>query len=261
MTGRVARAIGAALPAAIAIALGLALPCASAAAQSLTLSPAVVPLGGRPGQSTTQELRLHNGTGQALDFALVARDVVVRDGARALVDAGSVRGSIAATAVFSAATVRVAPGEERRVRVTLTLPPQLAGRAVMIVFQGTTRVAGSATLSLGSLVTFDLAGRQSVAIGELVAAPPTASANARIALAVVNDGSEPVIARGAAAIVSSGGALVGKLALGAHRLLPGERGALEADYAGGLPSGRYRVIATVEAARGAWTRSAELAVP
>ena len=244
-----------------AIVAWLALSGGAAAAQSLTLSPAVVPLAGRPGQSATQELRLFNGTRQALDFALVAKDVVVRDGARALVDAGALRGSIAATAVFSTATVRIGPGEQRRVRVTLTLPPQLAGRAVMILFQGTTRIGGSATASLGSLVTFDLSGRQSVAIGELRAEPPTASANARIALPVTNDGGEPVIARGAAALVSAGGAIVGKLALGAHRLLPGERAVLEADYAGALPSGSYRVIATVEGAQGAWTRTAQLTVP
>ena len=231
-----------------------------AAAQSLTLSPAVVPLGGSPGQSTTQHLTLSNGTSQPLSFTVVAKDVVVRNGARTFVDPGELRGSVAATAVFSAHTVLIGPGEQRSINVTLTLPAQMTSRGVVILFQGTTRINGGATASLGSLLTFDLAGTQSVSIGELHADPPTASSNAQVTVPVTNDGSEPVITRGAAAIVTVGGALVGKVALAPRRLLPGERSALQADYAGQLPRGSYRVIATIEGAQHAWTRTAELTV-
>jgi hypothetical protein len=250
-----------------AIVVGMALASAGAgatpiaSAPSVTLSPAVVPLGGRAGQSTSQRLTVRNATGEPLGFTLVARDVVVRDGRRALVDAGELRGSVAATAVFSTPSVVVGPGEARSVDVTLTLPPQMTTRAVVILFQGTTRIGGSATVSLGSLVTFDLAGRQSLAAGELRVAPPSASTNAGVALPVVNDGSEPAIVRGAAVILDAGGAVVGKLALEPRRLLPGERGELRADHAGELRPGRYRVIATIEGAWRSWTRTAELEIP
>jgi hypothetical protein len=232
-----------------------------AAAQSLTLSPAVVPLSGSPGQSTTQRLTLTNGTSQPLSFALLAKDVAVRDGARVFVDAGELRGSVAATAVFSTRSVAVGPGEQRSVTVTLTLPAQMTCRGVVILFQGTTRISGDATVSIGSLLTFDLSGKQSVAIGDLHVDPPTASANAQVSVPLINDGSEPAIARGAAAIITSSGTIVGKLALTPRRVLPGEHAALQADYAAQLAHGHYRVIATVESAQRSWTRSAELTVP
>jgi hypothetical protein len=181
------------------------------------------------------------------------------------VDAGELHGSVAATAVFSTPSVVVGPGQDRSVDVTLTLPAQMTTRAVVILFQGTTRIGGNATVSIGSLLTFDLAGRQSLAAGELRVAPPSASANAAVTIPVANDGSEPAIVRGAAVILDARGAIVGKLTLEPRRLLPGERGELRADHAGELRSGRYRVVATIDAtiqgARRAWTRTAELVVP
>lgn len=117
------------------IVLQLVLCCATAAAQSLTLSPAVVPLGGRPGNSTKQTLTLFNGTSHALAFDLHAKDVVVRDGKRVFVEAGDIASSIAATAVFSERRVALRPGEERSVDVTLTVPKRVRHRAVVILFQ------------------------------------------------------------------------------------------------------------------------------
>lgn len=233
----------------------------SAAAQSLTLSPAVVPLGGRPGQSTTQRLTLVNGTAHALRFALIAQDVVVREGARVFVDAGDEPGSIAATAVFSTRTLSLRPGEERAVTVTLTLPTQMRHRAVVILFQGTTRIRGRTTVSIGSLLTFDLAGRHSIDAGELLAEPPLPSANAAFSIPITNDGTEPAIVRGAAAILGARGILIGKISLDARRLLPGERTALRTDYPGDLPSGSYQVVATIASADRSWTRTTQLTVP
>jgi hypothetical protein len=231
------------------------------AAQSLTLSPAVVPLGGRPGQSTTQRLTLHNGTAYKLSFALVARDVLVRGGKRVFVDAGDVAGSIAATAVFSRQGLTVGPGQEGSVSVTLTLPARSRHRAVVVLFQGRTLIDGRATMSLGSLLTFDLSGRLSVSPGALKVESPTASANANVQIPVLNDGTEPAIVRGAVALIGAGGAMVGKLALEQRRLLPGERTTLRADYSGRLASGVYRVVATVDCSNRSWSRTAELRVP
>jgi hypothetical protein len=239
----------------------LVLAGGTAAAQSLTLSPAVVPLLGRPGQSTTQHLTLFNGTSQAHSFELVAKDVVVRDGQRQFVDAGELRGSIAATAVFSARSLRVPPGQERAVDVTVTLPAQMPCRAIVVMFQGTTLIGGRATASIGSLLTFDLAGRLSISPGGLQVAPPTTSTNARFTIPVINDGTEPTIVRGVAAILDASGALVGKVAIEPHRLLPGERAELHADYPGELRTGSYRIAATIESAKRAWSRSAGLDVP
>lgn len=239
----------------------IALACATATAGTLTLSPAVVPLGGKVGQSTQQHLTLFNGTSETLTFTLVAKDVVVRDGKREFVDAGNVTGSVAATAVFSLGSVTVAPGDERSVDVTLTLPARMQQRAVVLLFQGTTKL-GNSTVSIGSLITFDLAGKASLTLGDLKTTPPTRSRNAMLALPVANDGAEPAQVRAAAVIVrADSGALVGRVAMTPHRLLPGERTVLETEYGGLLPSGMHRVLITVEVGRTAYTRVAELAVP
>jgi hypothetical protein len=243
------------------VVLLLAILGGTATAQTVTLSPAVVPLGGRPGQSTTQRLTVLNGTNRALSFELVAKDVVIRNGERTFVNAGELANSIAASAVFSTRMVTVPPGEERSVRVTVTLPAQLPCRAVVVLFQGTTRISGNATVSIGSLLTFDLAGKVSIAPGDVVADPPTASSNAALKLPVTNSGNEPAVVRGAAAIIGPGGALVGKVALDSRRLLPGETTVLRADYAGELSRASYRVNATIETAQQSWTRTTELNIP
>lgn len=244
----------------VTLALSLAAP-GSAAAQNVTLSPAVVPLSGRAGQSTSRQFTLSNATDQPLSFTLVAKDVVVRNGQRVFVEAGELRGSVAATVVFSTRAITVEPRGQRAVDARLTLPSNMTTRAVVILFQGTTRVGGNATVALGSLLTFDVTGRVSVATGELQVTPPTASANATMTVPVTNDGSEPAVVRGAVAIVAGSGALVGRTALAQRRLLPGERTALSSDYPGELPSGSYRVIATIEGANQAWTRVTELTIP
>ena len=51
------------------------------------------------------------------------------------------------------------------------------------------------------------------------------------------------------------------LAIDPRRFLPGETATLEADYPGDLPSGRYRVVVTVEANKKSIVRTADLVVP
>jgi hypothetical protein len=238
----------------------LALP---AAAQNLSLSPAVVPLRGQPGQSTRQTLALANGTSKRLAFDLEALDVVVRDGARVFVPAGEVAGSIAATAVFSRRSVVAEPGETQSVDVTLTLPAA-AHRAVVILFRGTTKLQGEGktevTASIGTLLTFTLSDEYSLAPAELAVRPQTASSTLGFEQPFTNDGREPVVVKGMTAVLDGDGRMVGKVASRPHRLLPGEQTVLRADYAGELPPGSYRAIATFDYEGRAVTRTAAFVV-
>jgi hypothetical protein len=229
--------------------------------ESLTVSPAAVPLGGKIGQSTTQRLTIFNGTSIPLAFDVVAQDVVVRGGERAFVEAGELPGSIAITATFSERFVRLAPGHQRSIDVTLTLPPKMSNRAVVILFRGTTKIGGRTSVSIGSLLTFELAGKTSAHLGEFRVQPPSASANAAFALAVDNDGTEPIVLRGVIAIIGADGRLASKLALEPKRLLPSERTMLRGDLYGALPSGRYRAIATLATGKTSWNRITEVVVP
>ena len=233
-------------------------------AQSLTLSPAVVPLKGSLGKIITQVLTLQNVTDFQLDFAMEAKDVIVRDGARVFVEAGALADSIAATAVFTPRQIHVAAHSNATVTVTLTLPAAARHRAVVAYFRGSNPVpAGDrkARLSLGTLFTFTVSDRISVGAGELEVKPPSASANAQIRSALHNDGEEPVVPTGMAVILGADGRLAGKVPFPARRLLPGEKATLVVDYLGELSAGTYRAVATFDVAGRPMTLTGSVVVP
>jgi hypothetical protein len=247
----------------LATLLLLAAPLLRAEEGALSVAPAVVMLRGEAGQSTTQTMFLTNGTSQPFSFDLQARDVVVRNGQRLFVDAGSQPGSIAATAVFSQKSVTVQPGEKVRVDVTVTIPPNPSARAVVALFHGTTKVRSgktNITASLGMLLTFSLSDALAANASPLQVEPPTATRNLAVAQQVTNSGSEPLVTHGVLAIVNGSGTLVGKETLPSRRLLPGERTDVRAEYAGELPPGHYRALVTYDLQKETLTSSAEFDV-
>ncbi|HEX6098006.1 MAG TPA: hypothetical protein VF432_16890 [Thermoanaerobaculia bacterium] len=216
---------------------------------TLSLSPAVVLLRGDYGQSASQTLTFVNGTSRAFSFDLVAQDVVVRDGKRTFVDAGTLPGSIAATAVFSNRHVDVAPGGTAAVQMTVTLPPGTPQRALVAMFRGTNKVMSGnvpMTASLGTLLTFTVSDDVRLATAPVVVRPQTAATNLGFTQSCTNAGSEPLVARGVMAVLDAKGTLVGKSALAPQRLIPGESAMLGAEYPGELDPGRYRVFVTYE---------------
>lgn len=230
---------------------------------TLSLNPAVVMLRGDHGQSTTQTLRLVNGTSRAFSFDLVAEDAIVRDGRRQYVEAGVTPGSIAATAVFSQNHVEVPPGEAVSVDITVTLPPDTKQRAVRALFRGTNRImSGNVPMlaSLGALLTFSVTGDVAMSAEPLELREQTASANLGATHSCTNSGREPLVAKGVLAIVDARGALVGRSTLQPHRLLPGESANLGGEYAGELDPGKYRVLVTYDFEGQTLTRSAEVEV-
>lgn len=231
---------------------------------TLSLSPAVVMLHGDHGQSTSQTLTLVNGTSRAFAFDLVAQDVIIRDGKRTFVEAGSVAGSIAATAVFSQQQVLAGPGESVSVTVTATLPPATSQRAMVAMFRGTNTVMSGhvpMTASLGSLLTFSISDEVTLASSELTVRPQSSSSNLAISQTCTNSGREPLVAKGVLAVLDEGGKLVGKSAMNPHRLLPGESANLDVEYPGELEAGRYRVFVTYEYEGRSHTASSEVIVP
>jgi hypothetical protein len=230
---------------------------------ALSVSPAVIMLRGGSGESTTQRVLLTNGTSRPFSFDLVAQDVVVRGGRRVLVPAGETAGSIAATAVFSQKSVTVASGQTAAVDLTITIPPKTSVRAITAVFRGRDRIRrgnGVMTASLGTLLTFNLSDSIGIDAGAAAVTPQTATSNASFAQPFANNGSEPFVAKGIAAILDAHGTLVGKAPLESRRVLPGEQVSLRGEYAGELPRGRYRVLLTCDAGGKLITRSAEMVI-
>jgi hypothetical protein len=240
----------------------------SAPRSGISLSPSVVMLSARPGQSFRQTLRLTNHTSRELSFRLDAQDVLVENGHRAFLAAGEHEGSIAATAVFSPKQVVIAPGAVGVVDVTLTLPPRSTLRGVAAIFHGQSVVGNqhgvAMTASLGSLVTFNVSDRTELEAADPQTSAQTDSRNLAVSELVTNVGEEPVVASGAAAFLTETGALVGKVPVEPQRLMPGERLTFAAEYPTLLAAGRYRVVLSLEYddhLHKVLTRTVEFAVP
>jgi hypothetical protein len=267
MTARSIRRFFQALAAVAAVLLSvIAVPAQSLAqsAPSLSLSPSVVILKATFGQTIKQAIALNNGTTQGLDFEMIADDVVVKNGKRVFVAAGELPHSIAATAVFSQHTGHVEPGSSQAIQVLLTVPNQTTIRAVAIYFRARHVLVSHGTVSItatvGSLMTFTLSDNAVVQAEPVHVHAATASENLKIVEALKNTGSEPVVPDGIAAFVDASGSLVAKIPFQAQRLLPGERLAFTAEYAGRLKPGAYRVLCTFSYEGKALTDSVEMRV-
>lgn len=244
------------------VAIGMA--PAVAAAQSVALTPSVVILKGTSGHSATQRLTITNGASVDLAFTMEAFDVVVKDGRRVFSGPGELAGSIAATAVFSVPSIVVAAGAKAAVDVTITVPNNTAVRAMVALFKGTTKLAygpRTATASLGTLLTFTLSDRLSMKPGELIVRPQSPTTNAVFELPLENDGSEPIVPHGVAAVLDATGRLVARSGFAEKRLLPGERLIFRSEYPGELEPGSYRVLATFEWGGISVSRQTSLVIP
>jgi hypothetical protein len=230
---------------------------------TISVSPAVVMLRGTAGQSTTQTLTVTNGSTQPFSFEMQANDVVIDGGQRRFSPAGQLAGSIAGTAAFSQKFVTVAPGDTKQIDVTVTIPANAAARAIVALFRGTNKLEKNGfnmTASVGTLMTFTLSDDVAMEAQPLAVTPPSASANLTIAQQCTNSGHEPIVAKGMLAIVGGSGNLVGKTALPARRLLPGEKTEIRAEYGGDLAPGHYRALVTYDVESKLVTSSAEFDV-
>jgi hypothetical protein len=230
----------------------------------LSLSPSVIMLKSTFGQTIKEAITLNNGTGQGLDFEMIAEDVIVKNGKRVFVPAGEVARSIAATAVFSQRSGHVEPGATQAIQVILTIPDQTNIRAVVVYFRAKHVVVEHGTVSImatvGALITFVLTDDIAVQAEPIHVHAATASENLKVVESLKNTGTEPVVPDGVAAFIDAGGALAAKIPFQSQRLLPGERLDFSAEYAGRLKPGAYHVICTFSYEGKALTNSIETRV-
>jgi hypothetical protein len=254
------------MPAASTQAAPAAPPIQQTDKPSISLSPAVVMAKGSFSQTLAQTLTLTNQTARDFAFEMVAEDVLIKDGKRVFVAAGETPNSIATSAVFAQKTVLVKPFSSASVDVRLTLPAQTNLRAVVAMFRGTDKLPSSSgavgmTASLGSLITFNLTDNVKLQPEPVHVTPASESANMKIAQWISNSGTEPVLPEGAAAVLNSSGALVGKAVFDPQRLLPGERLEFSAEYPGDLPPGNYRALCSFQFEGKTLTTEAAFEVP
>jgi hypothetical protein len=232
---------------------------------SISLSPAVIMVRGRPRQSTTQTLTLSNHTAGEVRFKLATEDVVVREGKRSFSPAGQIANGIAANAVASPASVVVKAGEEASVQVTFTLPPETGQRAVVTFFRGIVDNPGGGAIglgaSLGTLITFNLSGDYQLDAGPMQASLQTASSNVILSEELRNRGSEPVIPKGVVVVLNASGKRVAKASINPQRLLPGERLIFAATNPAQLAPGHYRTLSSFEFEQKVFTSVGEFTIP
>jgi hypothetical protein len=232
---------------------------------SIALSPAIIMVRCKPGQSTTQTLTIVNHTANEVRFNLATEDVVVRDGKRSFSPAGQIANGIAATSVASPASVAVKAGQEASVQVTFTLPPGTGQRAVVTFFRGvvahTDQGAIGLGASLGTLITFNLSSDYQVEARPVEASPQTPSTNVILSEELRNTGSEPVVPNGLIVILNASGKRVAKAPFIPQRLLPGERLIFAATNPAQLAPGRYRTLSSFEFEGKVLTSAGEFTIP
>jgi hypothetical protein len=232
---------------------------------SISLSPAIIMVRCKPGQSTTQTLTIMNHTGGEVRFNLETEDVVAREGKRSYSPAGRIANGIAATSVASPASVVVRAGEEASVQVTFTLPPETGQRAVVTFFRGGLVNPGNGAIglgaSLGTLITFNVSSDYKVEAGPVEASLQTPAANMSLSEELRNSGSEPVIPKGVVVILDASGKRVAKAPFSPQRLLPGERLIFTATNPAQLAPGHYRMLSSFEFEGKVLTHAGEFTIP
>ncbi len=232
---------------------------------SISLSPAIIMVRCKPGQSTTQTLTIVNHTPSQVSFNVVTEDVVVRDGKRSFSPAGQIANGIASSSVASPAAVVVPAGEEASAQVTFTLPPETRQRAVVTFFRGVIAAPGGGAIgmgaSLGTLITFNLSGNYKVEPGPVEASLQTPEANIILSEELRNSGAEPVIPKGVVVILNASGKRVAKASISPQRLLPGERLVFVAANPAQLAPGHYRTLSSFEFEGIILTSAGEFTIP
>ncbi len=230
----------------------------------ISLSPAVIAVEAKPGQTFSQNLTLWNNTIQELSFQMEARDVVVRDGKRVFLPAGEVEGSIARYAVFTAQNVVALPGSFATTRVTVTVPNSPGPRAIACIFMGKTvmgvRQSVAMTGSLGALVTFTLADDFQVQSQPPHVAVDMEAQSIAFRQSLKNTGSDPVVPKGVIAVTNESGALVARLPVSGQRLLPGESLEFTAEHPSLLKTGKYRAMLLLENESAFFSNAAEFTI-
>jgi len=231
---------------------------------ALTLNPAVIMVKAKPGQTFSQELTLWNNTIYELRFHMEAQDVVVRDGRRVFVPAGELQGSIARNAVFTEEDLIALPGRSITTRVTVTLPPTPGPRAIACIFMGrspiATRNALSMTASLGALVTFTVDSDFHLQNDPLQVEVDEDAKTITFREQVRNTGRDPVVPQGVIAVTSEGGALIARVPVEGHRLLPGESSEFTAEHPGLPKAGKYKVTLLMQNESALFSNAAEFSI-
>jgi hypothetical protein len=229
----------------------------------VAITPASVDAKVNRGASYTQTFTLVNDTGTKLRFKCSVADVWYdENNNRVAGRPGTLQRSASPWVQFSPDEIILEAHSSGTVNAMVTVPQTAAGSYYSVpVFEAMPADAGLADVTLtkvnlavatiavrfnGLMMFTTLADAEynvEIIGGQIT--PPNASTELAMQLDLHNGGTAHVFVRGAFAILSSTGVLVGRGAIQEKRYLPGQRVMLQAGWAGELPPGRYISVITL----------------
>ena len=236
---------------------------ASAQKASVAISPSSIEAKVKRGTSYTQTFNLVNDTGTRLRFKCSVVDMWYDESNNRVTGRpGTLERSASLWVQFSPAEIIVEAHRTGSVNAVVTVPQTAAGGyysvpvfevmpADPVLADATLAKVSTAKAAIGlrfnglmMFTTLDASEYNVEIMGGRVT-PPGASTEMTIELDVLNRSTAHVNLRGAFAILSSTGVLVGRGDIPSKRYLPGQRNVIEGGWAGELAPGTYTSVITL----------------
>ena len=233
----------------------------------ISISPSVIRMTGKPGQSQNATVRvINNGVGptQVLTEASDVGNSVDEKGrlVRQFLPAGTLPFSCAKWTLLREGEFILQPKEFKDVSFVLSPPADSTGGSSCVVFfrgiplveasQGSDASQSRATIQiqprLGAMVFYEIEGtvKRTAELLDLKSDPPSATQPLRIRYRFRDNGNTDVLLSGTFYILDAKKTLTAKGDLKSIRMFPGDEGASETEWASTLGPGTYHLVITFE---------------
>ncbi len=234
----------------------------------ISISPSIIRLTAKPGDSQEAIVKVWNKSHSAMRFMLDVSDVgnrVTKDGKleRIFVAPGTLPFSCAKWIVLPETEFVLPSGESHDVKVLISVPADAAGgKSGVVFFRGVSvseqeqasDAPQKATTSvqiqprLGVLIFAEMAGtvQRTGSLEDFKVIPPSSDRPLTLWYIFKNAGNADILVEGSFYILDQNNALVAKQNLNAIRTFPGDQGSSETVWEGQLPPGKYRLVASFE---------------
>jgi len=233
-------------------------PCAGAES-ALWVSPAILDLVMRPGQTAVQEFQLGNDTSARVKIRAYAWDWWMTEKNDKVFGppGSSPQRSMAGWVSFDPAEVTVEPNSVANIKLFLSVPKDASAGYYSVAFfesvsselppptAGQPRISIVSRLGVLTMVAIDGTEHYQVEVERSEVTPPTEGSELKYSLALKNRSNVHLMVQGVLAIFTPDHRLVGKTRIQPQRFLPGQNDVIKIPYAGALRPGQYTAVATL----------------
>jgi P pilus assembly chaperone PapD len=236
----------------------LVLPITASAQVSVALVPAQIDKQFKPGQPFEMELQVMNDGPTPVNLHVYITDFWYNDkNEKTFTAAGQSPRSAANWIQFVPEQFVAAPRSTQRMKAIVTPPSDAKGGYYAVLFvESKPELSKAATkdseavftnMRLGSLVLLNAenTAEYKIDISDAKLMPPGKNQQLNLAFKVHNQSNSHVFPFARLAILDSRQKLLGKAESQAKRFLPGQKDAMQIDWAGSLPPGNYTAVLTL----------------